>query len=307
MNTIYLDPNCDEAARRERLYAGQLCVFSPRPSTVAFCEFAQAMLEEAFGSLDPRDAQHSLPVDEFAAIIAPLKTTFIHHPESLQHIQRIVSDFGCELTKTYIDVPRIRIATSHSYLTTGAAYAHHPHRDTWYSAPLTQLNWWMPIYPFESESSMAFHPSYWDQAVLNGSSKFNYYEWNALRKTAGQLVKSDTRVQPKPLEEIELDPQVRLVVPVGGLILFSAAHLHSTVPNTWGRTRYSIDFRTVHIDDVVAKGGAHNIDSDPEGTSLRDFMRGSDLCRVPDDIIRLYEPQAPMAGELIFEPSTAGG
>jgi hypothetical protein len=302
MNTVYFDFHCDEPTRRKRLYAGQLFVFSPRASTVALCEFAREMLETAFGSLDPRDAQHRMQVEDFASIIAPLKTKFIHDPKSLAIMQHIAADVGCDLEKTYIDVPRMRIATSHGYLTTGAAYAHHPHRDTWYSAPMAQLNWWMPIYPFESESSMAFHPRYWSNPVLNGSSNFNYYEWNAARKTAGQLVKSDTREQPKPLEEIELDPQVRIVVPVGGMIMFSAAQLHSTVPNTWGRTRYSIDFRTVNIDDVIAQGGAENVDSDPQGTSLRDFMRGTDLQRMPDEVIAKYDTTTPSEGDLIFQP-----
>ena len=54
------------------------------------------------------------------------------------------------------------------------------HRDTWWSAPLAQLNWWMPIYEFESESSMAFHPPYWSVGVENHSEDFNYYEWNAV-------------------------------------------------------------------------------------------------------------------------------
>ena len=84
--------------------------------------------------------------------------------------------------------------------------------------------------------------------------------------------------------------------------MFSAAQLHSTVPNTWGRTRYSIDFRTVHIDDVINNGGAENVDSDPQGTSLRDFMRGTDLQRMPDDVIAKYDTSTPSEGELIFQP-----
>ena len=36
----------------------------------------------------------------------------------------------------------------------------------------------------------------------------------------------------------------------GGTIVFSAAQLHSTVPNTTDRTRFSIDFRTVNLDDL---------------------------------------------------------
>ena len=57
---------------------------------------------------------------------------------------------------------------------------------------------------------MAFHPRYWTEPVKNSSNEYNYYEWNATsRKDAAKHVKSDTRKQPKPLEEIELDPQVR--------------------------------------------------------------------------------------------------
>jgi hypothetical protein len=38
-------------------------------------------------------------------------------------------------------------------------------------------------------------------------------------------------------------------------VLFTAAHLYSTVLNTSGTTRYGIDFRTVNFDDVVAERG----------------------------------------------------
>src|SRR3989442_1366509 len=63
------------------------------------------------------------------------------------------------------------------------------------------------------------------------------------------------------LEELELDPQIRLVVPPGGIILFSAAQMHSTVPNTSGRARYSIDFRTVNLADLRAGLAAPDFDS----------------------------------------------
>ena len=150
---------------------------------------------------------------------------------------------------------------------------------------------------------MAFHPQYWDHAVSNGSADFNYYEWNSTsRANAAQHIKSDTRPQPKPLEPIQLDPQVRLVTEPGGCILFSAAQLHSTVPNTSGHTRFSIDFRTVHLKDLQNRIAAPNIDSEPLGTSLRDFMRGSDLTPLPDDIIAMYDNASIDKGVLVFTP-----
>ena len=183
-------------------------------------------------------------------------------PNSKRHLTAILEDLGCDLHKTYFDVPRMRSSTSGDYLTTGIAYAWHAHRDTWYSAPPSQINWWLPIYDLHSDNAMAFHPRYWSEPVKNSSAGYNYYLWNKLHRgeKVAKLVKEDTRPLPKASEPIELDPQIRLICPVGGLILFSAAQMHSSVPNTSGLTRFSIDFRTVHRDDVVRQRGAPNVD-----------------------------------------------
>ena len=303
MNTVFFDSTVIDEVRRKRLFDGQIFVFSPRPASIALCEFARAMIEEAFGAIDPRRAQYHMPVEDYVAIVAPLKPRFIHQPETKKLLKAVVEDFACDLAKTYVDVPRLRMVTHGGYLTSGVGYAHHPHRDTWFSAPMCQLNWWLPIYSIESESSMAFHPRYWSQPVENSSGEFNYYEWNATgRKNAAQHVKTDTRKQPHALESMELQPEIRLVCPPGGIILFSAAQMHSTVPNTSGSTRYSIDFRTVHLDDVTSNGGATNIDSSPVGTSLRDFHRGADLAPVPEEVVRRFDNTPAQEGTLVFQP-----
>jgi hypothetical protein len=303
LDTVFFDSRLSDPVRREHLYSGRLFVFSPRASTIALCEFARHMIDDAFDRTDPRTAQYSMPVEVFVSICAPLKPRFIHHPTTMKLIRDVVEELGCGLNDTYVDVPRLRMVTHGGYLTSGVGYAHHPHRDTWYSAPMCQLNWWLPIYPFDAESSMAFHPRYWAQPIRNGSSRFNYYQWNMDgRKNAAKHITSDTRVQPHAEEPLELEPQTRLVCPPGGIVLFSAAQLHSTVPNTSGLTRYSIDFRSVNIDDVIAQRGAPNIDSAPVGTSLRDFRRAADLAGFPDDVVRAYDKQATEQGTLVFQP-----
>jgi len=304
MNTVYLDSRMAERDRRERAYQGQLFVFSPRPTTEALCAFARQLTEEAFAPLEPRTAQYELTVEAYTAVLAELKPRFIHHPKSKELLRAMLTDLGCDPGETYFDVPRMRIATAQSYLTSGLAYVLHPHRDTWYSAPMCQLNWWLPMYEIESENSMAFHPRYWNEAVKNGSSSYNYYEWNASsRKNAAQHIRTDTRIQPKPEEPMQLDPQVRVVCPPGGVIMFSAQHMHSTVPNTSQVTRFSVDFRTVNVADVAALTGAPNLDSAPTGTALRDFMRVSDLARIPEDLIAPYDDdEAKTRGVLVFEP-----
>jgi hypothetical protein len=290
MNAIYFDPLINDDARRQLLFKGQLVVFTPRRSSLALIEWARQLIEEAFRPLDPREAQHSLPVTEYVAILSTLKPKFINHPVSKDLVRNVLREMGCDPEKTYFDVPRMRTATSNNYLTSGIAYAFHPHRDTWYSAPMCQINWWIPIYDIAPNNAMAFHCRYWDTPVSNGSKDFNYYEYvNTARKNAAQYVKEDTRKQPHPLEPLDLDPQVRIITNVGGMLLFSAAHLHSTVPNTSGQTRFSIDFRTVHLDDVITKKGAPNIDTACTGTALRDFYRIQDLAKLPEEVVLPYE------------------
>ena len=222
---------------------------------------------------------------ECAAILAKLKPAFIHHPECKALLPEIIRSIGGDDEQVYLDVPRLRSAYPEHYLTSGIAYAFHPHRDTWYSAPFCQINWWLPVWDIEVRNCLAFHPRYFDAAVENSSAIYNYYEWNTKsRASASQHVRSDTREQPKLTKPIEhLD--VRLLVPPGGIILFSGAQLHETVPNTSGIARYSIDFRTVHKEDAEARRGATNLDLRCTGTTMRDYLKASDLTRLPDEIV----------------------
>jgi hypothetical protein len=296
MNSVYFDSAMGEGLRRQRLYEGQIFVFSPRPSTRALCDLARELTEAAFRPLDPRDAQHTLPVERYVAILAELKPKFIHDPRAKVLIRELLADLGCDLADTYFDVPRLRSATHGGYLTSGIAYAFHPHRDTWYSAPFAQLNWWLPVYDISPENALAFHPRYWDQPLQNGSRRYNYAEWNReSRRNAAQHITEDTRDQPRPEEPVELDPQIRVVCPPGGLILFSGAQLHSTVPNTSGHTRFSVDFRTVSRADLEEGAGAPNIDSACTGTTMGDYLRATDLAHLPEDLIDRYEREPAAA------------
>jgi hypothetical protein len=209
-------------------------------------------------------------------------------------------EHGIDLEKLYFDVPRMRSAYPSHFLTSGIAYAFHPHRDTWYSAPMCQLNWWMPIYPLAPDNAMGFYPRYFSEPIKNNSEIYNYYEWNAKnRATASQHVKSDTREQPKAQEELQ-PVTVRYLPPPGGIIIFAGAHLHESVPNTTDVARYSIDFRTVHYDDVSRHRGAPNVDSRCTGTTMRDYLRASDLSHLPAELVSQYDDGTAGAGRVLY-------
>jgi hypothetical protein len=302
---VHLDPAFGDDVRRELLYSGDLVVHSPKPAGKELCAFARSLIEQAFAPRDPRTAQREMPVADFAELLGKLKPAFIHHEESKRLVRALLVELGCDPELTYFDVPRLRSSTSDGYLTTGIAYAWHPHRDTWYSAPAFQLNWWLPVYEITTDNAMAFHTQYFDRAVANTSAGYNYYEWNQAHRGSHvtEYQKVDPRPLPKPTETVELEPQLRLLPAVGGVIVFSGAQLHSSVPNTSGVTRYSIDLRTVHVGDARARRGAKNVDSACTGTTMRDYLRVSDLSRVPDDVIALYDDGTEIRGSVLYAPT----
>src|SRR5262245_56940377 len=196
MNVLF-DSDWSDDRRRSRIYEGDLFVFSPSPSSLALVQLAQELLEGSFAPYHPIKAQYHLPVTEYAAVLGKVKPQFIHHPLCKQLIPKLVAELGGDPTKVYFDVPRMRSATAHDYLTTGIAYAFHPHRDTWYSAPQAQINWWFPIYNMEPNNGMAFYPRYFAASLPNTSETYNYYRWNREnRGAATRQIGTDARVQP---------------------------------------------------------------------------------------------------------------
>ena len=290
MPTIYVDPVTTDEARRHGLYAGELYALSPTSGSVGLCALARELSEQAFAPNDPQVAQESMRVEDYVATLSALKPRFIHHPEAKSFIGQLLSELGCDLEKTYFDVPRLRTMAHGEYLKAGLALQFHAHRDTWFSAPQQQINWWLPVYEIEGENSMAFHPRYFEIPVRNSSADYDYEEWNQNGRTqASQIVKTETRKQPRPEQPLDVSSEIRVVTPVGGVLLFSAAHLHATVPNTTDRTRFSIDFRTVNIDDLYEDVGAPNVDASSTGTTMRDYLRASDLAPLPDEIVERYD------------------
>ena len=74
------------------------------------------------------------------------------------------------------------------------------------------------------------------------------------------------------------------------------------MPNTSGKTRFSIDFRVVNVDDAAARRGAPRVDEECTGTTMRDYLRGTDLSQIPAEIVALYDDGATTDGELEYKP-----
>ncbi|WP_072689805.1 hypothetical protein [Rhodococcus marinonascens] len=289
--------------RRSRIYSGEVFCLPSRDSIRAFGEFAWDLIDAAFGGHDPLTAHDDLSVEEYVRILGPLKTGFTHHPHSKALLRDVLLDLGADITQTYFDVPKLRVVPPTSYLTAGLGYNYSPHRDTWYSAPQCQNNWWTPILGETDKSCMAFYPEYWQKPTDNSSADFDAYEWNrSSRRDAARYIKDDPRPHPR-LSGQEPGSEIRIVGEAGSILSFSGAQLHATVPNTTGHARFSFDFRTISLDDLIAKAGPVNVDSHSTGTSLRDYIRADDYERLPDDVVALYDQGGSPEGVLVFNPS----
>jgi hypothetical protein len=288
MTVLYFDSPMPDDERRAKLFQGDLFAYSATPHSQALVQFAREMTEQAFAPYYPPDAQHEMEPRAYVDVLAQLKPTFINHPRSKELVSGVMADLGLSLEDTYFDVPRLRSMTS-EYLNAGLTLQFETHRDTWFSAPFCQVNWWMPVYDIAENNAMAFHPRYFSGATRNSSRGYDYFEWVQTGRTAAaSQIDVETRKQPELEQEIEMTPDIRVITPPGGVLLFSGAQLHTTVPNTSGKTRFSIDFRTVNRHDVESIAGAANVDSACTGTNLGDFLRATDLETLPQDLIDSY-------------------
>jgi hypothetical protein len=155
--------------RRQSLFDGAIFVYAATKASSALCGHAIEMAKEAFHPLDPEHAQEELTVEKFIEIVGPLKSRFTNDRRTKELLRDYLVEMGVSPRDTFFDVPRLRVVPHSAYLTAGVSYAYKGHRDTWYSSPHAQINWWLPVYEVLPERAMSFFPKYWDQAVPNSS------------------------------------------------------------------------------------------------------------------------------------------
>jgi len=278
MVTVYVDRALDEPTRRAGIYAGDIHMCTRVPQSRAIVDWARTLIGEAFGDLDPQRAQFDLPLDDFVARVGPLKSRFTNDDRTKELVRDLVISMGHDPERTYFDLPRLRVVPSDEYLTSGVSYAYKAHRDTWYAHPKVLVNYWVPVFDCVGDNVMSMWVGYWDRAVRNSSSGFDYDRWvSEQRFKAATNIGVESRPHPLPLEPIDPSLEVRVAGNAADIMLFSTCHLHSTAPNVSGVTRFSYDLRTLDIDDLVHGRGPRNLDGEATGTTVGDFLRVSDF------------------------------
>jgi hypothetical protein len=278
---LYINQLQNKKDFRNAVYSGDIFLNTNLQTSTALCEFARHSITAAFDGETDHQALHSMmPVEEFVTLVSRLKGQFTNCLEVKEIIRRFVLEIGADPAEFLFDVPRIRVVPNYNYLHAGVSYAYKPHRDTWYGGSDCQINTWMPVYTIQPDQTMMINPAYFVAPVKNSSADWNLSNWiNVQRSLAKDNVKEEVRVHPVPLEEISSTSEIRIAGNAGEIITFSGSHLHGTVPNYTEQTRFSVDFRLVHIADLVAGRGAVNVDSGAKDTEagFKELIHVSDF------------------------------
>ncbi len=277
------DDEVSDRERRRSLFSGNVFVYAPRSSTATVCRASLDLIERILGT-DPIAAQQLMSETQFAMRFETATRGFDQIATDL--VRAVIADFSCDPTVTFVRSPSLIADTGGGFIPHGLGVHKHPHRDTWYAASPSLVNWWIPLSDLDASSSLAFHPGYWDLPVLNSSSDFDYERWSdSDRVSRGGTVTDRVLGHPRPLDQLDQTPEIRIGCAAGGLILSSVAHLYSTVPNESQYTHFTVHFQTVTQTDLESGACASNLDADARGTSLEGFVRCSDLSPIPEELI----------------------
>lgn len=297
--TVYVDPGVSGAELRQYLYDGNLIVLTRLRAVQDFVDHTRRELEELFKPHDPEHAHEHYDPAEMAKLLGPWKPHFIHSETSQKLVTEIIREAGFPAEQTHFDVPKPRTSFPVGHLTTGVAFAFPWHRDVWYSAPAQQINWWLPVFPVREDNSMAFDLESFGRSVPNTSDGFDYYENNAGRLTTATQVTRERQARPGAIEH-KPNHELAVLPAPGAVLLFSGAQLHTSIPNTSGRARYSVDFRTVDATDLATGRGAPLADVHCTGTAIRDFRNIVDGSRFDEETVTRLFGAPPPGAMLVF-------
>jgi hypothetical protein len=235
-----------------------------------------AEIEQELGA-EPRSAQFRFGGEDFFARIGRLRKRFYTEPAYHDWLLEIVREQGFDPGRLAFDPMRLRVIAHRGHENPRAAPIYYAHRDTWYAHSQAEITWWIALHDVSEEETFVFYPDWFARPVGNNSEAFDHDTWvkqgAALRIGWQNRDHGATHHYPGHVGELAPGRVVSFAAKAGEVVLFSGAHFHRTLKQTTGRTRFSLDFRTVDLTDDSAGVGAPNVDNRSTGSATRDYLR----------------------------------
>lgn len=263
--------------RRRRVYAGEVLLLEPTDASSALAASVLDLLADELESSDVRAAPRQLSNDELFRRIGRVRKIIYMEPAYHAKLRDVLEAHGFDPDEIAFDPLRLRVVSHLGHENPLAAPVYYPHRDTWYGHSQTLITWWIPLHDLARDETFVFYPERFDTAVPNDSEVFDYDEWvknGWSLKIGWQDLEASRRARyPRVTGELDAGEAVGFACRAGENLLFSGAQFHRTLPQALGRTRYSIDFRLVHLGDHASGFGAPNVDNRSRGSALVDYVK----------------------------------
>ena len=263
---------------RHALYAGDIFLAAPTEASLKLVEAARAGLAEALDCAPERirDAPQQLENADLFARIGKLRKALYLEPRFHDAVRDVIAAYGFDPKRIAFDPLRLRVIRHEGHKNPLAAPVYHPHRDTWYAHPRALIAWWIPLDDLREDETFVFYPDRFAAPVENDSEIFDYGDWvrdGWELKIGWQKLQAGVEAKyPRAAPGVDGGRAVGFACKTGENLVFSGAHFHATLPQATGRTRFSLDFRIVDLDDHAAGLGAPNVDNRSRGSALKDYV-----------------------------------
>lgn len=260
------------------VYDGEVLLTEATAASLRLAEAAQELLRDALGA-QPREAQHHMPNSAFFEALKPVRRALFCEPAFHRMVAEVIEAAGLSAERFAFDPARLRVVKSGGGDEPAARAVYHPHRDTWYAHPMGAIAWWIPLDDLGPEETFEIYPEWWSRPVPNDSEVFDYGDWvrDGWELKIGWQKRDSglTARYPTVTEPVDGGEPIRFGCRRGDNLLFAGAHFHRTLDQRSGRTRFSLDFRAVHLDHHAAGLGPRNVDGRSSGSALVDYVRGA--------------------------------
>ena len=251
----------DEAERSRRLFAGELLCFPRSAAGEALLELTRQRLCEGLGDPRPSSAHRRLARADWLARIGALQRAFGADDEIRAVFRDALAAAGVDPARNAWDRCVLRAVPPGEMQRCARRGFVPPHRDTWGANLPAQINWWMPLYPLTAGRSLQIYPDYWGRPVANATAEWRYADYLASRRASDPDRRADYPAAPGVLASLRGARRRPVLLEPGQWLAFSSAHLHGSVANRSALTRFSVELRSLNLDDLTAGRRAADVDN----------------------------------------------
>jgi hypothetical protein len=286
------------AELRDKLYRGAIMRFRDLAPMQDLIAFTRRFVEAELAPASPVES-HEGRGGERAQIYSAARRKFANSPDAKRLWRSVFVEAGLDPEQTARDQLVLRfnppVQPEQEHAVRRGIGTVHLHRDTWGTNLYAQINWWAPVWPLDPGRTLVFYPHLFDRPVNNSSAGFDIAAVMQRSREAPETVRSAELV-PRPLGLLPRGEGIPVLIEPGEVIAFSAQHLHGGVANRTGKTRISLETRTLFIPDHVRGRGAANVDGRARWMTPGMFRRVAD-----------GEPLDRVLGVPAFQPSEMTG